>query len=104
MLSAHDWPGNVRELRNVLERATILCGGGLITPKHVALQSAPRLPSSTADLNEIVRRRIEQTLNETTWNISKSARHLGLTRTQLYGRLKKYQLERPAKRHEGLCR
>ncbi len=103
MLSAHDWPGNVRELRNVLERATILCGGGLITPKHVALPSAPRLPSSTADLNEIVRRRIEQTLNETTWNISKSARHLGLTRTQLYGQLKKYQLERPAKRHEGIC-
>ncbi len=99
MLSAHDWPGNVRELRNVLERATILCGGGLITPKHLALQSAPRLPSSTTGLDEIVRRRIEQTLNETAWNISKSARHLGLTRTQMYVRLKKFQLERPEKRH-----
>jgi len=104
MLSAHDWPGNVRELRNVLERAVILCGGGLITPKHVALQSAPRLPSLTADLDEIVRHRIEQTLDETAWNISKSARRLGLTRTQMYGWLKKYQLERPGKRDESISR
>jgi DNA-binding NtrC family response regulator len=56
----------------------------------------------TGDLDELVRRRIEQTLAETSWDISESARRLGLTRTQLYGRLKKYQLERPAKRHEGI--
>jgi Nif-specific regulatory protein len=95
MLSVHDWPGNVRELRNVLERAMILCRDGLITPKHVALQPAPRLPASTASLDEIVRRRIEQTLIDTDWNISKSARNLGLTRTQMYVRLKRYQLARP---------
>jgi transcriptional regulator with PAS, ATPase and Fis domain len=96
MLTTHDWPGNVRELRNVLERATILCGGGLITPAHLLLQSAPAPSSSTADLDEIVRRQIAQTLRETAWNISKSARRLGLTRTQLYVRLKKYRLERPS--------
>jgi Nif-specific regulatory protein len=95
MLAAHDWPGNVRELRNVLERATILCGDGPITPKHIALQSAPKLQASTAGLDEIVRRRIEQTLIDTDWNISRSARNLGLTRTQMYGRLKRYQLEKP---------
>jgi transcriptional regulator with PAS, ATPase and Fis domain len=98
MLTVYDWPGNVRELRNVLERATILCGGGLITPAHLSLQSAPALSSSTADLDVIVRRQIEQTLRETAWNVSKSARRLGLTRTQLYGRLKKYRLERPSRR------
>ena len=96
MLSAHDWPGNVRELRNVLERATILCGGGLITPKHVVLRSALR-PPSTGTLEEMVRYRIEQTVRESGWNIAKSARRLGLTRMQVYGRLKKYQLERPEK-------
>ena len=31
------WPGNVRELRNILERAAILCDGGLITADHLAL-------------------------------------------------------------------
>jgi transcriptional regulator with PAS, ATPase and Fis domain len=95
MLAAHDWPGNVRELRNVLERATILCGDGPITPRHIALQSAPRPPASTAGLDEIVRCRIEQTLVDTDWNISKSARNLGLSRTQMYGRLKRYQLKKP---------
>jgi transcriptional regulator of acetoin/glycerol metabolism len=83
-------------LRNVLERATILCGGGLITPKHVVLRSVLRSPS-TGTLEEMVRHRIEQTLRESDWNISKSARRLGVTRTQLYGRVKKYQLERPEK-------
>jgi Nif-specific regulatory protein len=95
MLSAHDWPGNVRELRNVLERATILCAGGLITSNHVALRSASGLPASTGGVDEIVRRRIEQALAETDWNISKSARNLGLSRTQMYVRLRRYQLERP---------
>jgi transcriptional regulator with GAF, ATPase, and Fis domain len=97
-LSAHDWPGNVRELRNVLERATILCLGGLITPEHMALRSATRVQAVSEDLDDIVRRRIEQTLYETDWNISKSAKRLGLTRTKMYGRLRQYQLERPRKR------
>ncbi len=35
VLLAHSWPGNVRELRNALERATILCDGGLITVEHL---------------------------------------------------------------------
>ena len=94
-LAAHDWPGNVRELRNVLERAAILCGDGLITPRHIALQSTSRPPVPTIGLDEIVRRRIEQTLTETGWNISKTARHLGLSRTQMYSRLKRYRLEKP---------
>jgi DNA-binding NtrC family response regulator len=96
-LSAHEWPGNVRELRNVLERATILCLGGLITPEHMALRSATRPSTVSGDLDEIVRRRIEQTLHETDWNISRSAKRLGLTRPKLYVRLRKYQLERPNK-------
>src|SRR5258707_9467627 len=36
-LLAYPWPGNVRELRNVIERAVILCEGGLITTKHLSL-------------------------------------------------------------------
>jgi DNA-binding NtrC family response regulator len=35
MLMEHDWPGNVRELRNVVERAVVLAGGGLITPNEL---------------------------------------------------------------------
>ena len=40
-LMEYHWPGNVRELRNILERAAILCDGGLITAEHLALTSVP---------------------------------------------------------------
>jgi len=39
-LMDYHWPGNVRELRNILERAAILCDGGLITGDHLALTAA----------------------------------------------------------------
>ena len=98
-LLAHDWPGNVRELRNVLERAAILCEGGLITTEHLSLYSrrAPTSPSTT-DLGTLERQMIEQVLLETRWNKVMAAKRLGLTRTQLYGRLRKYDLDRPAAR------
>src|SRR6185503_19234728 len=39
-LTEYHWPGNVRELRNILERAAILCEGGLITTAHLTLTPA----------------------------------------------------------------
>src|SRR5439155_9919411 len=39
-LLSYPWPGNVRELRNALERATILCDGGLITVEHLTMGMA----------------------------------------------------------------
>jgi transcriptional regulator with PAS, ATPase and Fis domain len=98
-LLAHDWPGNVRELRNVLERAAILCEGGLITTEHLSLYSPrPKASPSTTDLGILERQMIEQVLLETRWNKVMAAKRLGLTRTQLYGRLRKYELDRPAPR------
>jgi len=94
MLVDYEWPGNVRELHNALERAAILCEGGLITARHLSLRStstvAPRRPPN---LSDVERRTIEQVLHETDWNKSKAARRLGITRTQLYCRLRKYGLE-----------
>jgi len=90
-LAAHDWPGNVRELRNVLERAAILCEGGLITPRHLGLRPRPVPPAaSTTDLSALERGAIEQALRHAGWNKTEAARRLGLTRTQLYGRLRKH--------------
>ena len=95
-LLQHDWPGNVRELRNALERAAILCEGGLITAAHLSLQPRmrPAAPGPT-DLNVVERLTIEQVMRECSWNKSKAARQLGLSRTQLYVRLRKYDLEQP---------
>jgi transcriptional regulator with GAF, ATPase, and Fis domain len=94
MLLAHSWPGNVRELRNVLERAAILCEGGFITPPHLSLNADPMTPALPAnDLGAVERRTIERVLRETDGNKAKAARRLGLTRTQLYVRLRKYDLD-----------
>jgi len=102
-LLAHDWPGNVRELRNVLERATILADGE-IEVRHLSLRSRtvhvpqpsdPDWLPPPSDLSVVERGTIQRVLNETDWNKSKAARRLGLTRTQLYGRLRRYGLEVP---------
>jgi transcriptional regulator with GAF, ATPase, and Fis domain len=98
VLLKYAWPGNVRELRNVLERAAILCEDGPITQRHLSLHFEPIVPSSgqTTDLRTAERQAIEKALRETDGNKAKTARRLGLTRTQLYVRLRKYDLERPA--------
>jgi len=98
-LLQHDWPGNVRELRNALERAAILCEGGLINARHLSLQGPPRPgptpPTATTDLNTVERDPIAQVLKDCRWTKSKAAKRLGLSRTQLYVRLRKYDLEQP---------
>jgi len=94
-LLRHTWPGNVRELRNMLERAAILCEGGLIAPKHLAFDMSPQVSAvQTTDLGAVERATIARVMEEVHWNKALAARRLGLTRTQLYGRLRKYQLER----------
>jgi DNA-binding NtrC family response regulator len=93
-LLAHDWPGNVRELRNVLERAVILADGD-IECRHLSLRTKARMPASSNNLSVVERGTIERILRQTGWNKSKAARHLGLTRAQLYGRLRRYGLETP---------
>ncbi len=98
MLLTYPWPGNVRELRNALERAAILCEGGCITPQHLSLYAEPLTAAMapTADLRATERRTIEQVLRETDGNKAKAARRLGLSRTQLYVRLRKYDLDHAA--------
>jgi transcriptional regulator with PAS, ATPase and Fis domain len=95
-LLSHRWPGNVRELRNVLERAAILSDEGVIERRHLSLPSKMASGPSPDDLNTIERQTIEQVLRQTDGNKSRAARRLGITRTQLYGRLRRYGLEHAA--------
>jgi DNA-binding NtrC family response regulator len=93
LLSYH-WHGNVRELRNAVERAAILCEGGLIASQHLMLHADRQAATThTSDLNEVERQTIEQVVRETQGNKSQAAKRLGITRTQLYGRLRKYGLD-----------
>jgi DNA-binding NtrC family response regulator len=93
-LLEYRWPGNVRELRNALERAAILSEGGLIAPQHLLLPTdQPGAGAETTDLNEVERQMIEQVMRKTHGNKSRAAKRLGLSRTQLYGRLRRYGLD-----------
>src|SRR5262249_29871973 len=94
-LLQYDWPGNVRELHNVLERAAILCQGGLITAQHLRLEASVRSAvTPTTDLSQVERTTIARVLEEVHWNKALAARRLGLSRSQLYVRLEKYNIRR----------
>jgi DNA-binding NtrC family response regulator len=103
-LLEYRWPGNVRELRNVIERAVILCEGGMITKEHLPLSVTtvpapepvgtascpPTLSGMTVDAAE--RELIVNALARSGNNKSKAARLLGLTRAQLRSRIEKHGL------------
>jgi transcriptional regulator with GAF, ATPase, and Fis domain len=106
-LLAHSWPGNVRELQNAIERALILAEGALISAEHLGIVSRPlsdaAIPAVTAAPTEDdtamptiaaqERRMIVEVLQRTHGHQKRAAALLGLTRFQLYGRLKRYQIE-----------
>jgi Nif-specific regulatory protein len=93
-LLAYTWPGNVRELRNAIERAIILCDGGLITAEHL-----PGRPSGNGKaaggngagrLEDVERTLVENALKDARNNKALAARRLGITRSQLYSRIQRY--------------
>jgi DNA-binding NtrC family response regulator len=101
-LSRHDWPGNVRELGNVLARAAILSRGRVITPDDVRPrlaggEGAVPLPAGSLVLRDILaeteRRVIRQALEQAGWNRTRAARLLGISRRQLFDKIRQYGLQ-----------
>jgi Nif-specific regulatory protein len=95
-LLAYHWPGNVRELRNVLERAAIVCEGPVIDTEHLSLadpeEGPPAGSTHLGTLERQERQAIEQALRDLAGNKKRAAQRLGISRTQLYSRLRKYGL------------
>jgi len=108
LLRRHRWPGNIRELQNAIERGLITCEGSLVTAAHLAISlpaqdaAPPREPEPARQgiesiaLRELERKAIIDALERTHGNKGRAAQLLGLTRFQLYSRLKRYQIEIPA--------
>jgi Nif-specific regulatory protein len=98
------WPGNVRELKNVVERAVVLCRGQEIGADDLLLTklaTAGDTEMSRIDvekfqpvsLDDVERRHIFNTLNHTSWNKSKAASILGIERSTLDRKIRRYQLD-----------
>ncbi len=93
----YDWPGNVRELENVIERAYILCPTISIALKNLPaklsrLAEEEREPFDEMSLVETEKRLIVKALDATSWNQSKAAEMLGISRKQLRTKMKNLSL------------
>lgn len=87
-LMAHDWPGNVRELRNVAERFAL----GLPVFKGSELSSASS-PSFAEAVEAFERSLLSDTLGRHAGNLSQAAQALGMAKTTLFDKVKKYGLQ-----------
>jgi len=99
-LRAYHWPGNVRELANVIERTVLLSDTETITAAELDLPqraaAEPHGGDQTADVHETNRLRLAEALDRTSWNITRTAALLGITRNTVRARIRQYGLRPPA--------
>ena len=92
------WPGNVRELENSIEHAVVLSKGKRIEPSHLpsGLGDAhtPSPGGSQKTIFENEKKLLVEVLKECHWNKTQAALHLGISRSTLYDKIKKYQIVR----------
>jgi DNA-binding NtrC family response regulator len=112
VLLRHSWPGNVRELRNMLEQTVLLAPGEMVTPDLLVMgpgrtHEEPPNPEQPAGafaayapagtrIADVEQEMVIKTLEKTDWNVSKSAKLLGISRDMLRYRIERYGLSRPA--------
>jgi two-component system response regulator HydG len=92
----HSWPGNVRELENVIDHAIIIAKQDKILPKDLpqSLLQIPTLAQEFITLQDYEKDIILKTLKENNWNKHKTAKRLNINRSTLYGKMKRYGLEK----------
>ena len=98
-LAEYDWPGNIRELSNVMERAALLgdgdeVGEALLELPRVPMRTfaAPTPPSDFVSLEDAMRDHLLTALEQTHWNISSTATHLGISRNTVRARIERFGL------------
>jgi two-component system, NtrC family, response regulator HydG len=97
MLMSYSWPGNVRELRNVIERAVVIARGRMIGAKELTFLNTPNAECrlGTLTLRELEISHVRAALEACNWNISRAAKQLGIDRSTLNRKIKRYHLTRP---------
>ena len=95
LLTQYNWPGNIRELRNTIERALVVVGKkNRIEPDDLNLLFLSTANPSGDSLEEMEKVHIQRILEQSDWNISRSAETLKIDRVTLYNKIKKYGLQR----------
>jgi len=97
-LQSMSFPGNVRELRNIIERAVALCDAPWISPAELLLQDDDHQVVSTTTLRksteEAERKAILNALVENNHKINQAAVALGISRKNLWEKMKRYQIDK----------
>ncbi|MBM4146409.1 MAG: hypothetical protein FJ240_09090 [Nitrospira sp.] len=95
LLKSYPWPGNVRELRNILEMAIFLSDGASIQIEHFrGIESADSSSLPLFDINDLDRlqgEHIMTVIKRSGGNKRKAAEALGISKSALYRKLKKFQ-------------
>jgi DNA-binding NtrC family response regulator len=94
-LENYAWPGNIRELRHAIERAVILCEGGILEFGDLLTELSSHMKgneATTLNLQEMEKRYILKAISKNRGNMTKAAADLGLARAALYRRLNKHGL------------
>jgi two-component system nitrogen regulation response regulator NtrX len=99
LLSEYHWPGNVRELRNLMERAVVLVDGSAITAADLLpwLESPPEESDDAGLRGRVARSEIDsirRALEAADWNVTQAAAGLGIDRTNLHRKMRKYGISR----------
>ncbi len=101
VLLAHDYPGNIRELENIIEHAFVLCNGEIIEVRHLPaylqgnkISAQPPVNPHTA-LQDAERQAILSALEQSNYNRSAAAEHLGIHKSTLFRKIKKLNITLP---------
>lgn len=102
VLSGYHWPGNVRELRNMIERLVILCPRETVEVDDLPVELNRHDDSAQISIetrlreakNEFESHFIRSCLETNGWNITETARQLGIERTNLHRKMRQYDIKR----------